>query len=221
MQSLDDIALRTGTDKASFCHDYCQKYERYLHLDRLAELRVLEIGVQEGASVAAWREFFENSTIVGIDINPKCSRFHAPENRVHIEIGSQYDENFLRSVAAKYGPFDLIIDDGSHLQKHVIYTFGVLWPTVRPGGVYVVEDSVTSYWEEYDGGLKEPSSMIEYFKGVIDEVNFFGEKQRMRQPTQARHDDTLIQQFQGRACLGTTMESIQFLNSIILMRKRF
>lgn len=220
LKSFDEIALAAGTDKASNIHGYCEKYERYLGLDRNAELLVLEIGIYEGASLQMWRDYLERAKIVGIDINPACKRYEDLPGRIHVEIGSQDDAGFLSIVKAKHGPFDMVLDDGSHLQQHVIASFRSLWDAVKPGGIYVVEDSVTSYWPDYGGGLKKPDSMVEFFKAIVDEVHFFGEGQKTLSPPHARRDDGLIRQFEGRECLGTTVESIQFLNSIIVLRKR-
>lgn len=220
LKSFDEIALAAGTDKASNIHGYCQKYERYLPFDRQKPLTLLEIGVLSGASILAWSEFYPNARVVGVDINPDCAQFHDEDRNITIEIGSQADGAFLQHVAEQYGPFDLIVDDGSHLQNHVIFSFECLWPWVKAGGVYVVEDSVTSYWPDYGGGLRAPGSMVEYFKAIVDDVNFNGEKQTTLSPPHSRRDDGLIRQFGNRPCYGKTMESIQFLNSIIMMRKR-
>lgn len=61
-----------------------------------------------------WREYLPNAKIVGIDILPSCKAYEKADDRVHVEIGSQVDAEFLRSVIQKHGPFDMILDDGSH-----------------------------------------------------------------------------------------------------------
>jgi tetratricopeptide (TPR) repeat protein len=72
-----------------------------------------------------------------VDINPACAR-HAGE-RIVVEIGSQDDPAFLARLCATYPP-TIVIDDGSHLAHHVVYTFERMYPSVLPGGFYVVED---------------------------------------------------------------------------------
>jgi Tfp pilus assembly protein PilF len=84
-----------------------------------------------------WKAFFTRAHIIGVDINPTCARF--ADDRVSIEIGSQDDPGFLLELAAKYPP-SIIIDDGSHRTDHVIYTFERLFPSLLPGGIYIVED---------------------------------------------------------------------------------
>jgi methyltransferase family protein len=140
-RSLDEIALACGTDKASDGHGYTRCYEQELGHRRDAPLRLLEIGVLDGASLRAWRRYFPRATVHGIDLDPRCA--------VHegVFIGSQGDPAFLREVAARAGPFDVVIDDGSHLGHDVLASMLALWPHVRPGGCYVIEDLHAAYWE--------------------------------------------------------------------------
>jgi hypothetical protein len=117
-----------------------------------------------------WRAYFHpDSVIVGIDINPACTQHEGPG--IHVRIGSQDDPDFLATVAAEFGPFDIVLDDGSHVNAHVIASFEALYPQVAPTGVYMVEDMHTSYWPKYGGGLGRTGSFIEFAKAKIDEIN--------------------------------------------------
>lgn len=223
MRTLNTIAKDKGTDKSSDIHNYCEKYEKYLPFNRLEPITFLEIGVLDGASLATWREYYPNARIVGLDIDPTCKEYEDPKNQIFVEIGSQDDPAFLAKVVEKWGPFDIILDDGSHINRHVIFSFKELFKSVKPSGVYVVEDTCTSYWEEhYEGGLKKPGTMIEYFKEIIDEVNFAGELQEDFHNLHARREDLLLPQFdkKGYDYIGTSIESLNFLNSIIIITKR-
>ena len=111
MSTLNKIAQSHGTDKSSDIHSYCVKYEKYLPFNRYDQLNILEIGILNGKSLKTWKEYYYRSNIVGIDINPDCKKYE--EERVSVEIGSQADGSFLNQVKEKYGPFDLILDDGS------------------------------------------------------------------------------------------------------------
>lgn len=218
MSTLDRVAKSHGTDKCSEIHDYCVKYEKYLPFKRYEELNILEIGVLDGKSLRTWKEYYYRSNILGIDINPNCKEFE--ETRINVEIGSQTDGIFLSSLSQKYGSFDLIIDDGSHINSDVIFSFQKLWDNVKSGGVYVIEDSCTSYWDTYGGGFKRPTSIIEYFKDIIDDVNFRG-IESSHKIKNARRDDYLISPYKNMFPNAITdIESINFLNSIIIIRKR-
>ena len=164
-----------------------------------------------------WKDYFYNSLIIGIDIVDKCRKHE--EERIKVEIGSQTNGDFLKTVCEKYGPFDLIIDDGSHINKDVIFSYGVLFEHINSQGIYVVEDSITSYAKEYGGGLLNPLSIIEYFKKLADDVNFRG----IKDPDGGyrRGEDRLIDLCrQKMPDCATDIESINFLNSIIIITKR-
>jgi hypothetical protein len=219
MKRLDEIARENGTDKSSEIHNYCDKYEKYLRFERNQQIKILEIGVLAGSSVKTWSEFYPNSTVVGIDINPHCKTYE--QDRIKIEIGSQDDYDFLSSVVEKYGQFDLIIDDGSHLQQHVLKSFNFLFPYLVNGGTYVVEDSCCAYWQNFGGGLRVEGSSIEHFKILVDDVNFNGSLCDNFEPIHARREDMLEQTAYVKSSgIRTDIESINFLNSIVIITKR-
>lgn len=220
MSILNDIAILRGTDKSSLVHDYCRKYEKYLPFKRDEELKILEIGVLNGESLRMWKDYFFNSNIVGIDINRKCKQYEEP--RISVEIGSQTDGDFLSTLSQKYEYFDLIVDDGSHFNSDVIFSFEHLFGVLKSGGVYAVEDSCTSYWPHYGGDRYKKGTTIEYFKEKADEVNFFGEILVPPERGFHRKDEYLIKQFKdkGYDYIGTEIESLNFLNSIVLITKR-
>ena len=137
MLNLDYIGIIEGTDKSSLVGDYLRHYERWFTPLRDAELNLIEIGVFNGASTRMWAKFFNKAQIIGIDVNPDCRRY--AQDRVRIEIGSQDDPGFLHRVVSTYPP-TIIIDDGSHRSDHIIFTFERLFPTLRSGGYYIIED---------------------------------------------------------------------------------
>ena len=219
MKTLDEIAKKHGTDKSSLIHNYCEKYEKYLNFDKNQNLKILEIGVFNGASVKTWSEFYPNSLVVGIDINKNCKSYES--DNIKIEIGSQDDETFLNQVISKYGEFDFILDDGSHHQSHMIKSFEVLFPQLKKGGTYIIEDACCSYWPGFGGGLRRPGTSIEYFKNLIDDVNFNGQMSESFMPNVARREDILIKEVTSKQLnIRTDIESINFLNSIIIVTKR-
>jgi hypothetical protein len=219
MTNLNRIAESYGTDKSSEIHNYCDKYSKYLPFERYSELNVLEIGVLDGQSVKTWKEYFYRSKITGIDINPDCKQYE--EDKISIEIGSQADNVFLNEVVTKHGPFDMILDDGSHMNSHVIYSFEHLFESVKSGGIYVVEDSCTSYWSDWEGGFRKETTMIEYFKRLCDDVNFRGLMNFNSPNVHARREDWLYDlSHETQPDCRTDIESITFLNGIIIITKR-
>ena len=147
---------------------YEQHFQRYVN----KPVTVLEIGCLHGGSLQLWkRHFGPHARIVGIDINPACAA-HA-EDQIDVRIGSQDDLVFLDKVVDEFGPFDIVIDDGSHACAHLIASFNALYGHVKDDGIYVAEDLHSNYWEEYGGGLRKPGTFIEMAKLLIDELNAY------------------------------------------------
>jgi hypothetical protein len=118
-----------------------------------------------------WNDFFQGKVeIFGIDILQECMRFE--RNNVRIFIGDQSDNSFLEMISSKLGDLDIIIDDGSHIPRHQINTFKLLFfKNLRPGGIYFVEDCHTSYWPGFGGGVRRRGTFIEYAKRLCDDIN--------------------------------------------------
>lgn len=142
MVYLDDLAIKYGTDKKiSEGHGYTKYYAEYFDNIRLNKLNFLELGVREGWSLKMWHEYFQNGLIYGIDNNMegKCpDSFN--EERVIFKLCSQDDEEFLTNLSNEVGGFDIIIDDASHISPLSIKSFEILFPLLKPGGIYVIED---------------------------------------------------------------------------------
>ena len=126
---------------------YFDTYETHLRqYCYVKDLRMIEVGLQSGGSVAMWKGVMGNSLqlYLGIDINPKQVRHESQGSHVKVEIGDQGSPTFWRGVKEKYQqPFDIIIDDGSHLEEHMWVTFLEMWSQLRPGGTYVIEDIIS------------------------------------------------------------------------------
>jgi len=179
--SLSDLAVKYGTDKYGK-HYYTQHYETHFRKLRLRKLNVLEIGVGGykdprggGKSLRMWRDYFPHARIFGIDIYDK--RPH-DEERIKTFQGSQIDTEFLERVCRETGGLDIIIDDGCHINSHVITTFKFLFPRLKDDGIYAVEDTQTSYWKKVGGtewgGSSDPSATettMGYFKSLTDGLN--------------------------------------------------
>lgn len=166
--NLHKLFLNNGNN---ICHKwihYFDIYEKHFSAYVNKEVKILEIGVAGGGSVSLWKNYFgEKATIVGIDIQKSCIAFNDPQNSIHIEIGSQSDTEFLKSVVDKYGTFDIIIDDGSHVMNDIKVSFEFLYQYVNEGGIYLVEDLHTCYVSSYhDGAI----GFIEFTKTLLDQL---------------------------------------------------
>ncbi|AHJ63814.1 O-methyltransferase [Granulibacter bethesdensis] len=158
---LDAIGFRHGTDKSSRNHDFLNFYDRRFNHLRKEKFLFLEIGVYEGQSLSMWREYFENATILGIDINQDCMRFN--DNGISVRIGDSSNVDFLFDIINEFGKPLLVLDDGSHRWDHQISAFQILFPILLKGGYYVVEDLDTSFRVHLKGGRLEGYSRISAF----------------------------------------------------------
>jgi len=134
----------------------------------------LEIGVAGGGSLELWSSYLgQRATVVGIDSlqDSRTSNINFKNPNIHFEVGDQADRVFLSGLIQKFGEFDIVIDDGSHLPSDVIASFEAIYPHVSKNGIYIVEDVHASYFKTHQGGLKKPGTFIEFLKGKIDELH--------------------------------------------------
>ena len=160
-ERLDDIGLRCGTDKSSAHHDYLRHYETYLKLQAAPIRSLLEIGVYDGASLRMWQQFLPKAKIVCLDIDPRCKEFEG--GNATVEMCDQSDALQLNRIGVEHGPFDVVIDDGSHIWSHQILTFETLLPFMAPGGLFIIEDIDTSFGHYVkDYGKDSTTSAADY-----------------------------------------------------------
>lgn len=191
-------------------HWYLQHYEHHFAPLRRKRLNLLEIGVggygnanEGGYSLRMWKAYFPHANIFGIDIYDK-KRFE--EKRIKIFQGSQIDEHFVRKTVEEIGGVDIVIDDGSHINEHVIRTFQILFPLLRNPGIYVVEDTQTSYWPGFGGSSDElgsPGTVMGYFTALPHCINYEEVLRSGYRPTE----------------LDQTVVSVQFYHNLIFIYK--
>jgi hypothetical protein len=145
---------------------YFDIYEKHFNKFIGKNPKILEIGISGGGSLDMWNYYFDNKCeIYGLDILPINKEF--PSN-VHIFQGDQGDSNFWDSFLKDHNNFDIVIDDGGHLMNQQIVSFEKIYPKLNDNGVYLCEDTHTSYMEGYGGKLKGDNTFIEYSKKFID-----------------------------------------------------
>ncbi|MGY1835198.1 class I SAM-dependent methyltransferase [Blastococcus sp. SYSU DS0510] len=191
---------RTGRILDKWIH-YFPVYSEHFARFRGTPVRILEIGVYRGGSLDMWRWYFgPDAVLVGADIDERAQQVAAPDHVV--EIGDQTDPEFLRSLVEKYGPFDIVIDDGGHEMRQQIVTAETLFPLLAEDGVLLTEDCHTSYWDAYQGGVGRPGTFIEWCKDRIDDINGYHRPGPV-EPVWTDH-----------------VASMAFYDSIVVMRKK-
>jgi hypothetical protein len=166
------------TDKTGPVHHYTQHYQRHFEPLRSETFVLFEIGIggyersgRGGASLRMWKQYFPKAQIVGLDLEDK--RF-VEEERIRVYQGDQSDPELLRHIVDEVGRPRIVIDDGSHFSPHVRASFDVLFPLLERRGYYVIEDTQTSYWPEWQGSedRRDGGTTMALVKDLIDGLNY-------------------------------------------------
>jgi len=123
---------------------YLDVYDFYFSELRDKNINFLEIGISldhsdpGGSSLWMWKEYFHKSNIYGLDIDPACKC--KKRDGITVYIGNQNDPEILSKIIRDVDGLDVVIDDGSHVNKHIITSFEHLFKHINPGGYYIIED---------------------------------------------------------------------------------
>ncbi|AYO83647.1 class I SAM-dependent methyltransferase [Methylobacterium brachiatum] len=158
------------------------------YLSRLGGLKIdslLEIGILRGGSVAFFNEQLKPKRHMAIDIHreeggldtlaDKVNSGERGDRQLHVryDISQSDTQGIVSEYERKFGvraEFDLIIDDASHSYELSLETFNGLFPRVKPGGIYAIEDWGWGHWQE--GGFQDPSN-IEYNRPALSNLPLF------------------------------------------------
>lgn len=152
--TLTGLADLFGSDKGSIKHNYTKHYEAIVQ-DLLsgndrhkAVLRIVEAGVACGASLHMWSHYLPRSFVIGYDIREECKLLckSLPNVEIHIQD--------LCKVSPEDQFIDLFIDDASHISEQIVEMFKHCWPSISPGGYYVIEDLGCTYNSKYTDQFK-------------------------------------------------------------------
>lgn len=161
---------------------YLSLYERLFEDLRHRPLTILELGVHSGHSLHLWHQYFPAATITGLDMRGRPDDM--PSDRVRYVQGRQEDPAAI-AEAVRDGPFDIIIDDASHVGRLTKATYGLLFRDhLKAGALYVLEDIAASTtlpdWPDYAPMEPRPDTqhsfpsydagMIGFLKQLVDQV---------------------------------------------------
>lgn len=183
---------------------YFDVYERHLSKFVGKSPRILEIGVLGGGSIELWLKYFgEGTKVIGVDIDQRCLSYKY-EGDAQVVMGDQGSVDFWSKFLTENTGFDIIIDDGSHIMNHQIITLQQTFPHLREGGVYICEDTHTSYWPNWGGDFGKKGTFLDYSKDVTDIVN--------QQHFNAAIEDSVLRTFNN-------LYSVSFYNSMVVLEK--
>jgi SAM-dependent methyltransferase len=156
------------TDKSRlYLRNYAAHFSRYD-----SSVNLLELGIFHGGSLLMWRDHFLAGNIVGLDINEV--KISDESGRIKVYMGRQEDIAVLDRIGKETGPFDIVIDDASHIAAPTKASFWHLFDRyLKPGGMYVIEDWRVGYWGNWaDGGQYGEPEKRPLFAGKEDPNRF-------------------------------------------------
>lgn len=159
-----------------------------------------------------WEEYFKSAELHFMDITDQGIQYFSKRSHYHL-CNQENAEQLQGFVKTTGGDFDIIIDDGGHTMKQQITSFSVLFPHVKSGGMYIIEDLHTSYWERYGGGRKKTT--INFLKTLIDDVNYVGAK-----TSRASHLNLSPAILEDLNIYKEKIYSIHFYDSVAIIIKR-
>ncbi|WP_156656005.1 class I SAM-dependent methyltransferase [Mycobacterium sp. 852002-51971_SCH5477799-a] len=197
-----------------------QKLAHYLRIyeslvDRTTPIRMLQVGSFHGGSLQMWQEYLHpNSLIVGIDNYTKLLKV-ADSGDVRVRLIGQENGSFLRKVATEFGPFDIVLDDGSQTSSHMADSFRCLFAdALSNGGVYVIENVGRDYWRPHrDSRL----SFIDFVRALIDAMHGHYQVTSCETNFRVGHSDR-IQELAVPA-ITPLLGSIEIHDSMVIVRR--
>ena len=162
MKTIQQILESHDTDKHNATeHSYGNVYAAiFEQFDRNAELYILELGVQRGGSLVAWKEFFPNAKIYGVDITDTRLEKYKTDPTITF-----FKEDLKDAVRHFEGmQFDIIIDDSDHFDGTMAWIVRNYWKFLKPKGIMVIEDiQIPDRYTETITEAMPPGAVIEHF----------------------------------------------------------
>jgi hypothetical protein len=158
---------------------YLPIYDHHLARYRGTGVRLLQIGTQDGAALKLWRQYLgPTAHLVGMDPVAEGQTLDSDDGT--IRLGSPAEPGAMARVIEEMGGVDVVIDDGTHLQSEILAALSEGFPRLDGKGIYMVEDTHTSYWDNWEGGYGKPTTFMETVKVLMDDMHHwyhtFGEQ---------------------------------------------
>ena len=128
----------------------------------------MELGAHYGGSFKTFGTYFPKGRVIGIDIEDRKMDFSACPNVTFI-LGDRQDCEQLGRICRVYAPNgrDVVIDDASHYGTWSLASYSALFPHLKPGDLYFVEDWETGYWDDWPDGSRFQQFTPEVTDGQI------------------------------------------------------
>jgi len=194
LSSLTELADKYGTDRGSIRHGYTDLYEPLFQEYRSTRGQLLEIGVvendknpeQTGAGIKMWLSWFHDLMYVhGLDVQASPFGENEVVDYTHW-VGDQGDPPILCELRKTLDKLCIVVDDGSHRTQDQLMSLALLWPQVKSGGYYAIEDlaskkddgayestqQILDTWPEVTSDML-PNAVCEQWSGTIQDIHWY------------------------------------------------
>ena len=198
---------------------YFDQYENKLSQYKKFPIKLFEIGIENGGSLEIFSKYFSNAELIlGCDIDPNCEKLQYDKSNIKVIIGDAKKEG-IKNEIIKHSKFDIIIDDGSHNSDDIVRSFCNYFNHLKDDGLYIIEDLHCSYHQQHRGGIFYPISSINFFKKLVDIINYehWGIEKKK---------DWLLRGFSEnykiiiKDITLDSIHSIEFVNSLCFIKKK-
>lgn len=220
MKSIKDLYRNHSGKVSDKWNNYLKKYEDKLNRYQKLPIKFFEIGILNGGSLEIFSKYFLNAELIlGCDIDPKCKELRYDQMNVKVIIGDANEEK-IKNEIIKHSKFDIIIDDGSHNSNDIVRSFCNYFNHLKDDGLFIIEDLHCSYQQQHGGGLFYPISSINFFKKIVDIINYehWGVE---------KNKDWLLRGFAENYKINNIenleldhIHSIEFINSLCFIKKK-
>ena len=168
-----ELRYKTGSTENKPPH-YLPIYQRYLADITAPAPVILELGVHRGDSLEMLADYFPAALVLGVDANAMDLAFSTP--RIKAYQGLQDDPALHARILAenKITAYDLIIDDCAHIGSLAATSFQILFPKLKPGGLYIIEDWGAGYWPKWPEGERFDANLHFRHEGGIFPSHWHG-----------------------------------------------
>lgn len=227
MDDLSAIANKYESDKGtiapSFGHHgprlhFTTVYSDYFKSLRNEKLVFLEIGVGGGPSLKMWYEYFPNAEIHAIDILDQTKH---DNDRTKTYVCDQSDRDQLNHIMRQVGLADIIIDDGSHVVSHQQISLGCLFPHLKKGGQYWIEDLHTSDRSVWQGKFLYGNDMsINENESTVEVLENYLSNLKMNSPFLTASENQYLTDNISKCTVYDLPKTFWGLNKLALLQKK-
>lgn len=150
MENLTKIANKHITDKGTIhyeAHGYTEIYGKYI--PEMGSHKLLEIGIWHGDSIRMWNEYNPSIELYALDIDPNIHQHLNGSEKFKLYLGDQSNKLILLSILHDTNnDIDFVIDDGSHNHDDILNSFKFLFPRMKSGSIYFIEDLHANHAEK-------------------------------------------------------------------------